>query len=145
MPFDEALAGLKVPLDRTESGEPTTRGDPALAQAEVAKWADAPPLPEPRDRRANRPLPAGTEAPIVSNESSTPKANRVGRPETHDWEDFWIEVAAWMGTNGVLASDRQRLQSDMESWTATQSANPPDRATIRKKLRKLYARGTRGI
>jgi len=63
---------------------------------------------------------------------------RAGRPARHDWDAFWIEVAIFTALNGSDQADRERLQKEMVEWTSTNWPDPPDPATIRGKLKKLF-------
>lgn len=71
-----------------------------------------------------------------------PRRNPGGRQSRHDWDAFWIEVAWYAAQNDLEEKHRAELQQYMEDWTARTSPDPPDAATIRKKLAALYARAT---
>jgi hypothetical protein len=66
--------------------------------------------------------------------------NLGGRPVKHDWSAFWQEATIYAASNGLELENRSELQTHMENWTAAQWREPPDEATIRKKLRELYAK-----
>jgi hypothetical protein len=61
-----------------------------------------------------------------------------GRPPKHDWDAFWIEVAHYAAANDLEPQHRQELQRYMEDWTASKWPSPPEPATIRARLAKLY-------
>jgi len=61
-----------------------------------------------------------------------------GAPPKHDWEAFWIEVALFAEKNELDPTHRSELQKHMVDWTAGTSLKPPDEATIRSRLARLY-------
>jgi hypothetical protein len=56
----------------------------------------------------------------------------------HEWEGFWIEVALYAAKHDLDPEHRRDLQRHMEEWTATQWPEPPDKATIRRRLQRLF-------
>jgi hypothetical protein len=63
---------------------------------------------------------------------------RGGRPVRHDWDEFWIEVVSYAAEKGLFPEDRLQLQQHMQEWTAQRWEEPPDPATIRARLRRLF-------
>jgi hypothetical protein len=62
-PFDEALAGRRIPLATNRNGLPARWGAPAIAKADLARWmGDAEPPAEPLERPADWPVPAARSA-----------------------------------------------------------------------------------
>jgi len=61
-----------------------------------------------------------------------------GATPRHDWEAFWIEVALYAAKNDLNPEHRLELQRHMVDWTAHMWPEPPDPATIRARLKKLY-------
>jgi hypothetical protein len=82
--------------------------------------------PQPEEKRA------GQEGSVTRN--------RGGRPARHDWNAFWQEAAVYAGLNGLEEENRLELQRHLEGWTADRWLEPPDAATIRKKLSEFYAK-----
>jgi hypothetical protein len=74
----------------------------------------------------------------ASSKSQTIGTGRDGRPPKHAWDDFWIEVVIYAAANDLNERDRSELQKHMSKWTAENWVEPPDEATIRAKLAKLY-------
>jgi hypothetical protein len=61
-----------------------------------------------------------------------------GAPPRHDWDAFWIEVALYAAKNDLDPNYRQELQAHTVAWAAETSSEPPDDATIRSKLARLF-------
>jgi hypothetical protein len=61
-----------------------------------------------------------------------------GRPPKYDWEGFWVEVAWYAAANDLERENRTELQRHMRDWTDKRWDDPPDDATIRARLRRLY-------
>ena len=61
-----------------------------------------------------------------------------GRPPKHNWDAFWIEVAIYADANDLNEKHRPELQTQLVKWAAEHWVDPPDDATIRKKLATLY-------
>lgn len=131
--LEAALDGavVEVPFD----GWSALPGRPVLSLRALATalGAEKPPPPP-----AILPVATG-EKPLPSPAVTAPMLARGGgRNPRHDWDEFWIEVAIFMAHNGQDKQDRPRLQKQMEEWTAHNWVEPPDPATIRRRLQKLY-------
>jgi hypothetical protein len=84
---------------------------------------------------------AKEEAAVSAGEKRS--APQGGRPPKYDWDAFWIEIAIYAALNNLEEGHRSELQTHMMKWAAEHWADPPEDATIRGRLRKLYeaARG----
>jgi hypothetical protein len=88
-PFDEALAGRRIPLATNRNGLPDRWGAPAIAQADLARWmGDAEPPAEPLERPADWPVPAARSAGAEQLEwfaiGYAVRALEGGKPATRD-------------------------------------------------------------
>lgn len=97
------------------------------------------------------PMPMSVEPLDITEPPATPKPtpmaeeprrNPGGRQAKYDWDSFWIEVAWYAAENDLDGEHRTELQQRMEQWTGQKWRDPPDGATIRRKLAALYARAT---
>ncbi len=72
--------------------------------------------------------------------------SRGGRPPTHEWDTFWVEVALWTAENDVdePAKQRPELRRHMLQWVASWEP-APDASTVDKKLSMLWERAARAI
>jgi hypothetical protein len=59
-------------------------------------------------------------------------------PPRHDWDAFWIEVALYAAKHDLEVRHRPELQAHMVAWAASTSPKPPDDATIRSRLARLF-------
>jgi hypothetical protein len=84
--------------------------------------------------------PAKKHNPVEKEEPNPvePPRSRGGRPPQHDWDEFWIEVVSYAAEKGLFREDRLELQQHMQEWTAQHWEQPPDPATIRVRLRRLF-------
>jgi hypothetical protein len=83
---------------------------------------------------------ADTSAPNAEPDSGSvvPSHNLGGRPSKFDWDAFWVEVARYVGRNGIDPDCRTACQQHMEDWTATKWKEAPQKSTIRSKLVKVF-------
>ena len=124
--FDDvtfSVAGLRQ-TDGSRSRHPI-----AVYWTDVETWA------KPRVERQSKQL--AREAEEKASEAKAAR-NTGGTPLKHDWDGFWIEVALYAEKNELDPAHRPELQRHMEDWTARTSPKPPDGATIRARLARLY-------
>ncbi len=74
------------------------------------------------------------QTPIPTNE----RQSRGGVAPKHDWDGFWIEVAHYAAKNDLNPEHRRDLQRHMQAWTAEHWLEPPDPATIRSRMKRLF-------
>jgi len=131
--IEAAFQGWEIPVPPPAVGAPL-----CIAVIAERDFADAlgirSDLPEPPDvtPRVLEGMPVPKLHPLVA------MPNAGGRPPKHDWEAFWIQVAHYSAINDLHPDQRPELQNHMESWTAEEWLEPPDPATIRNKLARLY-------
>ena len=102
---------------------------------------DAPPLPaempaEWLESDASPNLAPAAEASDISCETAF--QTKRGRPPSHDWEEFWIQVAIYAARDDLKLEHRRELQTHMMKWTAEHWQNAPDQATVRSRLARLF-------
>lgn len=135
-PVEAALTGQEVWIGDEPSDQPCYA---AVALSDLARCLDAKRIPpEPRERPANGPM--GSAPNAVPVEAAAPPRGLGGRPTSHDWDAFWIEVAHFVAENGLAPDNRAALQQHLYKWTAQSWKQPPDESTIRKRLQRLYGR-----
>jgi hypothetical protein len=109
--------------------------DVKFLAAEVEKLL---PLPDASMAAVNDGEGPRSPSPSSPTAPQSPLRNVGGRPPTHNWEAFWIEVAHYAALHDLDPQHRAELQRHMESWTAENWPDAPDPATIRSRLARLY-------
>jgi hypothetical protein len=62
-----------------------------------------------------------------------------GAPPRYDWESFWIEVVLYAAKHDLDLEHRNELHRHMCEWAAQNWPAPPDDATVRNRMAKLFA------
>jgi hypothetical protein len=137
--FEQALCGMQIFVRGMTGGE--RRCIPLLTEADFYSIMGITDTPTPMSVK-----PLDITSPPVSPKpppiAEQPRRNPGGRQAKHDWDAFWIEVARYAVKHHMEEKHRPELQKHMEQWTGKISLDPPDEATIRKKLSDLFTRAT---
>ncbi len=79
-------------------------------------------------------------SPTGPAKQDAPVRGSGGAPPRHDWDAFWIEVALYAAQHDLDPARRRDLQQHMVEWARRELPDPPDEATIRTRLRRLFQR-----
>ena len=95
--------------------------------------------------------PVGRDLATASRMAEAPRRSNIqggksrgGRPATHDWDAFWVEVACWSGSNDLYPEEdrRKELRKHMLVWVSGRHPVPDD-STVDRKLSSLFEEVTR--
>jgi hypothetical protein len=75
---------------------------------------------------------------VKSNSTSTPAANRGGRPAEYDWDSFMLEIVRRANNPDGLPDSQADLIRDMQQWFADKFESEPAESSVKSRISKIY-------
>jgi hypothetical protein len=87
---------------------------------------------------ANPFLLSSTPTAKLVKSTSTPIANKGGRPAEYDWDSFMLEIVRRANDPDGLPDSQAELVRDMQQWFADKFESEPAESSVKSRISKIY-------